>query len=379
MKKLILVCGVLLLALCAQAQFSMQLPSELTPLPSNINKNGYPAVTEDGRVVFRLRAPGAEKVQLDLGRLYDMTREENGFWTVTTDPQELGFHYYSLVLEGISVADPASESYYGMGRMASGIDIPEPGVDFYTLQDVPHGTIRSEWYYSEVTGSWRHMNVYTPPGYDTATDTRYPVMYLWHGGGEDERGWAVQGRTDIILDNLIAAGQAVPMIVVIGNGNASTGGYTDDAMETFRRELVESIIPYVEGRYRAYTDAKHRAISGLSMGGGQAYYTGLRNPELFSAIGVYSSGLFGRSADAPAYDAESEIPGLLTAPERWNEALDVFYISCGQTDPRIEPTKKAVERFREAGLEVQFNSFPGGHEWLPWRKSLHDFAQRIFK
>jgi enterochelin esterase family protein len=305
MKKLILVCGALLLALCAQAQRPAALPSGLTPLPSNINKNGYPAVTEDGRVVFRLRAPGAEKVQLDLGRLYDMTREENGFWTVTTDPQELGFHYYSLVLEGISVADPASESYYGMGRMASGIDIPEPGVDFYTLQDVPHGTIRSEWYYSEVTGSWRHMNVYTPPGYDTATDTRYPVMYLWHGGGEDERGWAVQGRTDIILDNLIAAGEAVPMIVVIGNGNASTGGYTDDAMETFRRELVESIIPYVEGRYRAYTDAKHRAISGLSMGGGQAYYTGLRNPELFSAVGVYSSGLFGRSADAPLYDAES--------------------------------------------------------------------------
>ena len=386
MKKIILL-ALLACTVSAYAQpgggQQQSLPAGLTPLPSNINKNGYPAVTDDYRVVFRMRAPQAQKVQVDLGRVYDMTKDADGFWTVTTAPQDPGFHYYSLVLDGISVADPASESYFGMGRMASGVDIPEKGVTFHELRDVPRGTIRSEWYFSKVTNSWRHMNVYTPPGYDTDVNKKYPVMYLWHGGGEDERGWAQQGRTDIILDNLIADGKAVPMIIVIGNGNASsargTGGYANAAMDVFKEELAEVIIPYVENRYRTYTDAKHRAISGLSMGGGQSYYTGLRNPELFSAIGVYNSGLFGMNTDAPLYDAESEIPGILTNPKRWNDALDVFYISCGEGDPRIEPTRRAVQRFREAGLDVHFSSFPGGHEWHPWRKALHEFAQLIFK
>ena len=368
--------------IAAQNPQQQPLPAGLTPLPSNINLNGYPAVTDDYRVVFRFRAPQAEKVQIDLGRIYDMVKDSEGFWTVTTDPQDPGFHYYSLILEGIAVADPASESFYGMGRMASGIDIPEKGVTFHEIRDVPRGTIRSEWYFSKVTNSWRPMNVYTPPGYDTDVNRKYPVMYLWHGGGEDERGWAIQGRTAIILDNLIAEGKAVPMIIVIGNGNASNArgvsGYNDDAMEVFKEELVDNIIPFVEKRFRTYTEKKYRAIAGLSMGGGQSYFTGLRNLHLFSAVGVFSSGLFGRSQDT-TYDPESEIPGILTAPQKWNDALDIFYISCGEGDPRIEPTRRVVQRFQSAGLKVEFSAFPGGHEWHPWRKSLHQFATLIFQ
>ena len=386
--KQIITIPALLLCICSLVmaqgtprQQPQPLPTGLSPLPTNINKNGYPAVTDDYRVVFRFRAPQAEKVQIELGRKYDLSKDAEGFWAVTTDQQDPGFHYYSLILEGISVADPASESFFGMGRMASGIDIPEKGVTFHEVRDVPHGNIRSERYYSKVTQSWRPLNIYLPPGYDTDLNKKYPVMYLWHGGGEDERGWAIQGRADIILDNLIAEGKAVPMIIVIGNGNAGSaqgiGGYNNEAMEVFKEELAGNIIPYVESHFRTYTDKKHRAISGLSMGGGQSYYTGLRNLDLFSAIGVYSSGLFGMNSEA-GYDPESEIPGILTNPKQWNDALDVFYISCGEGDPRIIPTRRVVQRFREAGLKVEFNSFPGGHEWHPWRKSLHDFAQKIF-
>jgi enterochelin esterase family protein len=332
-----------------------------------------------------VNAPDAAKVQLDLGRLYNMEKDEKGIWTVKTDPLVPGFHYYSLVIGGLKFADPASESFYGMGRMASGIDIPEAGADFYTVKDVPHGEIRSVNYYSNTTGSWRRMNIYTPPGYDSENGTKYPVLYIQHGGGEDERGWAVQGKTDVIIDNLIAEGKAKPMIVVMANGNApqskGLGGYTDEAMALFKEEMMGSIIPFVERHFRVLADSENRALAGLSMGGGQSFYTGLRNTDVFSHVGTFSSGIFGGIANPQGrqFDAEVAIPGILTAPSSFNKSLKVFYISVGEQDPRIEHTKKAVQTFREKGLNVQFSSFPGDHEWQVWRKSLHDFAQRIFK
>lgn len=230
-----------LLCLC-MAVFSMraiaQVPDGATPAPSNIRANDCPCILPDLRVMFRVNAPDAGNVQVDLGKLYDMQKDEKGVWTVTTDPQDPGFHYYSLVIDGFRFADPASESYYGTGRMSSAVDIPEKGVDFYTIKDVPHGTIRSESYYSSLMDTWRNLNIYTPPGYDTDKKKKYPVLYIQHGGGEDERGWAVQGRTNVILDNLIAEGKAVPMIVVIANGNVSqpgvTPGYSDGAMALFK-------------------------------------------------------------------------------------------------------------------------------------------------
>lgn len=371
---------------CFAQQPPAQLPEGAKSAPTNINANDCPCIFEDRRVHFRVNAPEATKVQIDLGKLYDMQKDDKGIWAVTTNPQDPGFHYYSLVIDGFKVADPASESFFGMGRMASGIDIPETGVDFYDLKEVPHGEIRSRSYFSKTLGAWRNINIYTPPGYDKDIKKNYPVLYIQHGGGEDERGWVIQGKTNIILDNLIAAGKAVPMIVVIPDGNTikpgmRAGGYNDEAMAVFKEEYFENVIPFIESNYRVKPGAANRAISGLSMGGGQAFYTGLRNIDKFGYVGVFSTGLFGGIArpDAAPFDPEAVIPGILTNAESFNKKLKVFFITVGEQDPRIEHTKKLIETFKSKGLKVEFASYPGGHEWQVWRKSLHDFAQRIFK
>ena len=356
-----------------------------TPATSNVAGAEYPKIQTDLSVIFRVKAPDAKKVQIDLGKLYDMTKDDQGVWSVTTDPQVPGFHYYSLVIDGVKVADPASESFYGMGRMASAIEVPEKGIDFYAIKDVPHGALSSKYYYSDYTKSWRRLFVYTPPGYDTNSREKYPVVYIQHGGGEDETGWAVQGKTDIILDNLIAEGKAKPMIVVISNGNVTApgrtfGGYSSKGMAPFKEEMTKNIVPFVDANYRTLPDADNRAICGLSMGGGQSFFVGLESPEYFGSVGVFSTGLFGGiRTSGSGFDAEKEIPGLLSESDKFNKSLDLFYISCGEQDMRIEHTKKAVKVMRENGLEVEFNSFPGDHEWQVWRKSLHDFATRVFK
>lgn len=378
-----------LLILMIVAQASMfclgQESTASIPATSNVAGAEYPQIQTDLSVIFRVKAPDAKKVQIDLGKLYDMTKDDQGVWSVTTDPQVPGFHYYSLVIDGVKVADPASESFYGMGRMASAIEVPEKGIDFYTIKDVPHGALSSKYYYSEYTKSWRRLFVYTPPGYDTNSREKYPVVYIQHGGGEDETGWAVQGKTDIILDNLIAEGKAKPMIVVISNGNVTApgrafGGYSSTGMAPFKEEMTKNIVPFVDANYRTLPDADNRAICGLSMGGGQSFFVGLESPGYFGSVGVFSTGLFGGiRTSGSGFDAEKEIPGLLSESDKFNKNLDLFYISCGEQDMRIEHTKKAVKVMRENGLEVEFNSFPGDHEWQVWRKSLHDFATRVFQ
>ncbi|RYF96591.1 MAG: esterase, partial [Chitinophagaceae bacterium] len=175
-----------------------------TPATTNVRNAKYPQVLPDSRVVFRVKAPEAQKIQVDLGRKYDLKKDTGGYWQVTTDSIGEGFHYYSLLIDGVAVADPASQSFYGMGRMASGIEIPFAGGDYYAAKNIPHGDLRQHRYFSNLTGSWRNLQVYTPPGYDSIKNKTYPVLYLLHGGGEDETGWARQGKTDLILDNLIA-------------------------------------------------------------------------------------------------------------------------------------------------------------------------------
>lgn len=354
-----------------------------TPALTNINQKQCPCIMPDNSVVFQVKAPNAQKIQIDLGQKYDMVKDANGIWTVRTEPVEPGFHYYFLVIDDVPVADPASQSFYGTGRMASGIDIPEKGNDFYAVKDVPHGAISSKYYYSDVTGSWRWLFVYTPPGYNQNIDTKYPVVYLQHGGGEDETGWVVQGKTDLIIDNLIAEGKAKSMIVVIANGNIGSGGggYSTEAMAVFKREMTQVIVPFVDKNFRTVADAKNRAICGLSMGGGQSFYTGLDNLNIFGSVGVFSSGIFGgiQNPSGSVFNAEKEIPGLLSKSGEFNKKLDLFYVSCGESDPRIEHAKKAVAQMKEKGLNVDFNSFPGNHEWQVWRKSLCDFASRVFQ
>jgi len=352
---------------------------------TNINRNGYPRILADNSVMFRMNAPQAQLVQIDLGGMkYDMQKTENGTWTVTTKPQVPGFHYYSLIVDGVSTADPASQTFYGCSRWSSAIEVKESGMDDFEVQDVPHGEVRTIFYYSKVEEAWRPLMVYTPAGYNEGKQD-YPVVYIQHGGGEDHRGWMEQGRTAQIMDNLIAAGKAVPMIVVSSNSNVQNrnggfgGGYSWDGMQTFRSEMIENIIPFVEKTYRVKKDRKSRAMCGLSMGGGQSFYIGLRDPEVFANVGVFSTGMFGGIRGASNFDLEKEVPGMLTDTKTFNSQFDVFFLSCGEQDPRIEYTRTIVKKMRDGGVEVRFISYPGDHEWQVWRKSLHEFAQYLFK
>jgi len=353
---------------------------------TKINHNSYPRVLKDNSVMFRVNAPQAQNVQIDLGGTkYDMQKGEGGAWTVTTKPQVPGFHYYSLIVDGVSVADPASQTFYGCSRWSSAIEIPEQGMNDFEVQEVPRGEVRTVYYYSKVEEAWRPLMVYTPAGYNEGQQT-YPVVYIQHGGGEDHRGWMEQGRTAQIMDNLIAAGKAVPMIVVSSNSNVNSrsggfggGGYSWQGMQTFRSELIDNVIPFVEKNYRVKKDRKSRAMCGLSMGGGQSFYIGLRSPEVFANVGVFSTGMFGGIRGASNFDLEKEVPGILSDTKTFNSQLDVFFLSCGEQDPRIEYTRTIVKKMREGGVEVKFNSYPGDHEWQVWRKSLHEFAQYLFK
>ena len=352
---------------------------------TNVNRSGYPRVLADNSVMFRLTAPQAQNVQIDLcGVKYDMQKSDEGTWTVTTKPQVPGFHYYFLIVDGVSVSDPASQTFYGCGRWSSAIEIKESETDDFEVQDVPRGEVRTVYYFSQVDNSWRPLMIYTPAGYNEGKQ-EYPVVYIQHGGGEDHRGWMEQGRTAQIMDNLIAAGKAVSMIVVSSNSNVHArnggfgGGYSWQGMQSFRSELIENVIPFVEQNYRVKKDRKSRAMCGLSMGGGQSFYIGLRDPEVFANVGVFSTGMFGGIQGASNFDLEAEVPGILTATKTFNEQFDVFFMSCGEQDPRIEYTRNIVQKMRDGGVDVRFNSYPGDHEWQVWRKSLHEFAQYLFK
>ena len=382
--------AVLLTAVCythaaAQRFRGESFPEGSYPPVTNINRNSYPRVLSDNSVMFRANAPQAQKMQIDLGGTkYDMTKSDAGTWTLTTKPQVPGFHYYSLIVDGVSVADPASQTFFGCSRWSSAIEISEPGMDDFEVQDVPRGEVRTVYYYSKVDESWRPLMIYTPAGYNE-NKQEYPVVYIQHGGGEDHRGWMEQGRTAQIMDNLIAKGKAVPMIVVSSNSNVRSrnggmgGGYSWQGMQTFRSELLENVLPFVEKNYRVKKDRKSRAMCGLSMGGGQSFYIGLRDPEIFANVGVFSTGMFGGISGASNFDLETEIPGMMTDTANFNKQFDVFFLSCGEQDPRIEYTRNIVKQMRDGGVEVRFNSYPGDHEWQVWRKSLHEFAQYLFK
>ena len=367
------------------ADLDKKLETAVSPV-TNINATGFPKILSDNSVVFKVRAPQANSVQVDLAGRHEGVKDETGTWTIVTKPLLPGYHYYSLVIDGVSVADPASQSYYGSSRMSSAIDIPEPGMDLFETQDVPHGQVRELVYWSKYTETWRPVFVYTPPGYEKGRK-KYPVMYIHHGGGEDHRGWIQQGRTATILDNLIARGEAVPMIVVSVNSNvprkagmpAGQGTYSWEGMQPYREELLGSIIPFIEKTFRVKADPRHRAMCGLSMGGGQSFFIGLREPGIFANVGIFSTGAFGGINGASNFDLEANIPGILTAPDKFNKDFDCLFISCGEQDPRLQYNRAVVQKMRDAGVDVQFQSFPGDHEWQPWRKSVAAFARMIFK
>lgn len=343
---------------------------------TNVRRAKYPQITSDSRAIFRIKAPEAQKVQIDLGRKYDMSKNAEGEWQVVTDSLGEGFHYYSLLIDGVAVADPASETFFGMGRMASGIEIPFKGGDYYAVKDVPHGDLRIKRYYSSVTKDWRRFYIYTPADYDVNVNEKYPVLYLLHGGGEDERGWATQGKADLIMDNLIAAGNAKPMLVVMLDGNMPSAGFDDGFLRAFESELKQSVIPFVEQNYRVKSDAGSRALAGLSMGGMQTLYAGLYNTQLFSYLGVFSSGWL------PNQNAASDAQYNYISKHKLDidNQLKLLWIAMGgKEDIAYANCQTMLNRFNELQLKYIYSEYPGGHSWPVWRNNLFNFASLLFK
>jgi enterochelin esterase-like enzyme len=358
---------------------------------SNIRGAEYPRIHPDLRVTFRLEAPTAHTVQVQPGGdanglgagPFEMQRDAAGVWSVTIPPAVPGFHYYWLLVDGVAVNDPASETYFGYGRQTSGVEVPEPGVDFYDPQDVPHGEVHARWYRAQTTGKGRRAYVYTPPGYDTARDTRYPVLYLQHGAGEDERGWTAQGRANFILDNLIAAGGAAPMIVVMESGYAmewKAGGppgpeFLKQMGAAFEAMLLRDLIPMVDATYRTIADREHRAIAGLSMGGFQALQAGLTHLDTFAWIGAFSGARLESSELQTAYN------GVFSDPAVFNQQVRLLWLSAGTTEERFY---QGIQSLHEALSQIKiaheiYVSQGTSHEWQTWRRSLHAFAPRLFR
>ncbi len=362
---------------------------ESQPAPTNIGNSAYPRIHSDLRVTLQLKAPDARKVQvvgnfgLGQGGPWEMERGEGGIWTVTTPPVIPGFHYYKLALDGVEVNDPASDSFVGYGRPTSGIDIPEKGVDFYHIKDVPHGEVRSRWYNSKVTGQPRHVMVYTPPGYDTDLKNRYPVLYLQHGAGEDETGWTRQGHVNFILDNLIADGKAKPMIVVMEKGYATRAGAAAETAGpgrgdggAFEDVVVKDLIPMIDSTYRTNPEREQRAIAGLSMGAGQAMRIGLTHLDTFSAVGAFSGA--GRGIDL-----KTAYGGVFADPIAFDKKVSLLYLHAGTVslDEGIHKSTESLHNaLQEAGIKnVVFRDAKGfAHEWQTWRYAFHDFAPRLF-
>lgn len=347
-----------------------------TSAATNIRNSKFPQIYPDHRAKFRIKAPEAENIQLDLGRKYDMIKGEDGVWEVMTDSLSEGFHYYSMIIDGVAVVDPSSEAFYGMGRYASGIEVPFKGDGYYQLTDVPHGEVRRVRYFSTALRSWRQFFIYTPPGYDTNATETYPTLYIYHGGGEDETGWARQGKTDLILDNLITEGKAKKMLVVMADGNMPASAFTENGLKQFERELKESLIPYVEKNYRAKSNATDRALAGLSMGGIQTLYAGVNNTDLFSYLGVFSSGwIAGRQAEI----VDAQYAFMKENAFKINQDLKSFWIAMGgEQDIAYQNCQIMMKKFDEMGVKYTYSEYPGGHTWPVWRNNLYNFAQVIF-
>jgi enterochelin esterase-like enzyme len=345
------------------------------PASTNIRSAKYPQVLPDHRVVFKIKAPEAQKVQVDLGKKYDMIKGTDGVWEATTEAISEGFHYYTLLIDGVALADPSSESFYGMGRMASGIEIPFADGEYYSEKDVPHGEIRMKRYFSKVSNSWKRFFVYTPPGYEMNVTEKYPVLYLLHGGGEDERGWGMQGKTDLVMDNLIDQKKAKPMMVVMMDGNVGNGGFGTPSLQAFDREL-KTLIPFVEANYRADANAGSRALAGLSMGGIQTLHSGIRNTAMFSYLGVFSSGWFADRNEL----SDPEYKFIGDNYKSINSNLKSLWIAMGgKEDIAYNNCKVMLSKFDELKLNYTYSEYPGGHTWPVWRNNLFNFAQVLFK
>ena len=349
-----------------------------------------PEVHADRTVTLRFRAPGAAQVEL-VGEILQgkssiaMTKGEEGVWTATLGPLPPEIWSYNFRIQGVDVVDPSNPAIKPVPpgfAMSSFVEVPGETPAFYDSRPVPHGEVRMVLYESKPMGVTRWIWIYTPPDYDK-NSTKYPVLYLLHGNGEAQNGWVMNGRANIILDNLIADKKAKPMVVVMPQGHALQGANvgplvrltdeTDMFSKRFPQDLLQEVIPLVERKYRAYTDADHRAIAGLSMGGGQALSIGLANPDLFHYVLGFSAAVGG-----PFMNAEAEFNEALAKPEVLNSKLRLLWVSCGKQDFLYQANRQFVDMLKSKGITVQFRETEGSHVWSVWRKYLNETAPMLF-
>jgi enterochelin esterase family protein len=377
---------------------------DFKPAPSNQGGKQYPQVNSEGRARFRIVAPQAQSVRVPEWGGVALTKDEEGAWVGTTRPLDEGFHYYRINIDGADVPDPGSKFFYGANRWGSAIEIPAKDQDFYALKNVPHGQLRENLYFSKSTNTTRRCFVYTPPDYDKATDVRYPVLYLQHGAGEDETGWGRQGYAGLIMDNLIAEGKAKPFIIAMEyGGNPFSGGprQTNAApagvgatnaaaspggrggfgggfnFSAFEKVLIDDFIPFVDANFRTIADQPHRAMAGLSMGGMQTRSITLAHLDTFSHIGAFSGG--------------SIAVTNITDMAKFKEKVKLVFISYGSKELGTNRVggarggfggdpKENVAALKQAGINAVFYESPNSaHEWLSWRRSLHEIASLLFK
>jgi len=400
---------ILLMAAFVAVSASAQVTEDFKPASTNQEGKQYPMVNSQRMVRAQISAPEANSVKLDIGGVkYEMKKDANGVWTGESAPQDEGFHYYQLNIDGASVPDPGSKYYYGASRWGSGIDIPAADEDFYTVKNVPQGSINEVYYYSSVTQQMRHGYIYLPAEYYANPTKKFPVLYLQHGMGENETGWSAQGKTGIIMDNLIAAGKAQPFIIFMDNGlnarkpgeqpmgfggprpggqrpqgGARPAGGQRPRMSgadfakmarrmggAFEEVLIKDIIPMVEKNYRVIADADHRAMAGLSMGGMQTHGITLNNPKTFAYVGIFSGGTIGADelTDVPDFKATNK----------------VLFMSAGGKEKGMAEGEgsviNAAEGLKKIGINAHSYISPEtAHEWQTWRRSLYQFAQLLFK
>ena len=366
----------------------IEVPADAVTAETAIPGNEFPKVDKEGRAYFRISAPEARKVIVDIcNKKYDMIPDGKGNFMAVTDPLPVGFHYYFMNINGVNFVDPASETFFGCNRESGGIEIPEgPEGDYYRPQlGIPHGQVRSIYYHSpnSKVGEWRHALVYTPAEYELAKNAkkRYPVLYLQHGMGEGETSWAIQGKMQHIMDNAIAKGEAVPMLVVMESGdikapfNFAGGGSNEQGRSeygaSFYPVLLNDLIPYIDANFRTKSDRENRAMAGLSWGGHQTFDIVLQNLDKFAWLGTFSGAIFG-------LDVKTAYNGVFANADEFNKKIHYMYMNWGEED--FIKSGDIVNQLREMGIKVDSSESAGtAHEFLTWRRGLHEFIPHLFK
>lgn len=336
-------------------------------------------VLENGDVTFSFFAPNAKSVQVaGLGggfpeKRHDMVKGEDGWWQVTVSGIDSGYHYHEYYVDGTRALNPYAPYGYGCGRVINFFELPDKYSNFYLLQDVPHGTVRMDYYKSEVTGKVRNCWVYTPPSYEKEPDMRYPVLYLQHGGGESETGWLWQGKINHIIDNLLADRACKEMIIVMNSGEAIardgnlSGGVAFGCID---RVLVNDCIPFIDNKYRTIADRHSRAMAGLSMGGGQTQVTVFNYPEYFASAGILSMYIDTKNENARKFFSD---------PEKFNETFDLFFVCAGEYEHCCSFNRELMNEYSKKGIKSVFYSTPGYHDWQVWRWCARELLTCLFR